>query len=841
MSTQAPFHSPPESRVSCREYLRVCGRFLILMVTILALPVAAQTTDFGDWNGGGAATTTTNSTVNANLRLGATVDSEASVTPDAAATADGADEDGVTMPGSINAGATMAIPVTLFNNTGSPAYLDAWIDFNNDGTFSNVVATTAGSGERSRTQITVASSASTQSAMVVFDIPSAASAGTLRGVRFRLSNSNAHTPTSSGATGEIEDYVVTIDSSSACNLFVSDFLNGAVYRFSPTTGTYQGVFVPAGNNGMTVGMGMVRAPDGNLLVASRTDNTVKKYNAGTGAFMSNFVTAGSGSLSSPSGLAIGPDGNLYVGGHLNKAVKKYNGTTGAYIGDFITPAAGVPDGPYLGMVFASGVFYLMDLNFGNVGATGSRILKYDAVTGAAQGTLASFGTSTARDLVLGSDGFLYATEGGNATIWKVDRSTGAKTSFAVMSGAGPYPMGLAWEPSGNLVVTDNWNNVKQRYNTSGTALGSWGTNPTLTNGSFKDVYYLCPCPTVTVPASLANGTVSLAYSQTVTASGGAGYYTFTIASGSLPTGLSLNSSTGVISGTPSVTGSFTFSIRAADYNGCGVTQSYTVTIGGALSIGNLVFVDTNANGLKDLTEPGIPGLTVQLWTPGVNGTEENGGGDDVQVGTSITTDINGNYAFSSLSAGTYYVRIPTPPAAYPQVTTTVALDNGVDNDSNGQQSASGAAVRSPKIALAIGAEPAVGVDGDGTNGDLTVDFGFLYSDACYLSNLFDNPSFELTGNPNTNGAAFAALGYNGTGSNFGANVNSLRWVAGTNGVSPLSTPIYRQQVLAIGATAKVAWVESAKARNGKRYMLFEGTNSCLDLRAVAAIAARRRC
>ena len=52
------------------------------------------------------------------------------------------------------------------------------------------------------------------------------------------------------------------------------------------------------------------------------------------------------------------------------------------------------------------------------------------------------------------------------------------------------------------------------------------------------------------PDPLPNGTVGTAYSYTLTAVGGKPPYTFLIASGSLPAGLSLNSSTGVISGTP---------------------------------------------------------------------------------------------------------------------------------------------------------------------------------------------------------------------------------------------------------------------------------------------------
>ena len=64
--------------------------------------------------------------------------------------------------------------------------------------------------------------------------------------------------------------------------------------------------------------------------------------------------------------------------------------------------------------------------------------------------------------------------------------------------------------------------------------------------------------------SLPGGSISTAYSATVTASGGVQPYTWTITSGTLPAGLTLNSSTGVISGTPTATGTSDFTITVAD-------------------------------------------------------------------------------------------------------------------------------------------------------------------------------------------------------------------------------------------------------------------------------------
>ena len=71
-------------------------------------------------------------------------------------------------------------------------------------------------------------------------------------------------------------------------------------------------------------------------------------------------------------------------------------------------------------------------------------------------------------------------------------------------------------------------------------------------------------PTLTLsPATLPDGTTGAAYSQTATASGGQAPYTYSISAGTLPAGLSINPSTGLISGTPTGTGTSNFTVRAA--------------------------------------------------------------------------------------------------------------------------------------------------------------------------------------------------------------------------------------------------------------------------------------
>ncbi len=88
-------------------------------------------------------------------------------------------------------------------------------------------------------------------------------------------------------------------------------------------------------------------------------------------------------------------------------------------------------------------------------------------------------------------------------------------------------------------------------------------------------------PALTISTtSLPNGVVNTAYKSTVLTSGGAGSLVFSVSSGTLPTGLSLAGSTGVISGTPTAFGTFTFTVSVLDASVAKVatTQSYTVTI-----------------------------------------------------------------------------------------------------------------------------------------------------------------------------------------------------------------------------------------------------------------------
>jgi hypothetical protein len=93
-----------------------------------------------------------------------------------------------------------------------------------------------------------------------------------------------------------------------------------------------------------------------------------------------------------------------------------------------------------------------------------------------------------------------------------------------------------------------------------------------------------PMPLTITTTSLPSGALNVPYMATLAASGGLTPYTWSVSSGSLPSGLSLNSSTGAISGTPAAAGTFNFTMQVADSGSPGqtATRDLSITISAAV-------------------------------------------------------------------------------------------------------------------------------------------------------------------------------------------------------------------------------------------------------------------
>src|ERR1017187_3709252 len=141
-------------------------------------------------------------------------------------------------------------------------------------------------------------------------------------------------------------------------------------------------------------------------------------------------------------------------------------------------------------------------------------------------------------------------------------ATGGLPPYTFSITSGSLPTGLTLNPStgaitGTPTAAGTFTFTAQVVDSTGTAAGTKTANCSIV---------IAPAPpTLTCPAS--TGQVGVAYASALVATGGVPPYTFSITSGSLPTGLTLNASTGAITGTPTAAGTFTFTAQVVDSRG----------------------------------------------------------------------------------------------------------------------------------------------------------------------------------------------------------------------------------------------------------------------------------
>ncbi len=136
---------------------------------------------------------------------------------------------------------------------------------------------------------------------------------------------------------------------------------------------------------------------------------------------------------------------------------------------------------------------------------------------------------------------------------------------------------VTWASSLTAIATINASGLA-------TAVSAGNTTVSATLGSVSGSTVLtvqAATPTLTITtSSLPGATAGVAYSTALSASGGTTPYTWSIANGSLPAGLTLNASSGLISGTPTTAGSSSFTARVTDSSNPvqTVTRSFSITV-----------------------------------------------------------------------------------------------------------------------------------------------------------------------------------------------------------------------------------------------------------------------
>ena len=174
---------------------------------------------------------------------------------------------------------------------------------------------------------------------------------------------------------------------------------------------------------------------------------------------------------------------------------------------------------------------------------------------------------------------------------------------------------------------------------------------------------------IVTASPLPSGTVGENYSTTLVAAGGVAPYTWSVASGSLPPGLSLDEASGAINGTPTAAGTFSFVIRATDSNGTHAEGSFAFappppegTAGTTYTVPIIITPPSSENDPAPacstyavVTGTLPPGVTLNTQTGVLSGTLEDGGQYTFTIGCQTSTGQSVTKEFTI----TIYNPVPT--------------------------------------------------------------------------------------------------------------------------------------------------------------------------------------
>jgi gliding motility-associated-like protein len=319
-------------------------------------------------------------------------------------------------------------------------------------------------------------------------------------------------------------------------------------------------------SGFNIPSGVAVDAAGNVYVADAGNNAVKKIPVGGGA---PIILASV--FSSPYGVAVDGAGNVYVADNGHNTIKKIpaGGGAPAAIGFGFSGPTGVA-------VDAKGNVYVAD--------NGNNAIKEIRIHGGVVtlGTGLGGPTSVAVD----ADGNVYFTEFDSNDVKMI--AAGGGTPVTIGSFFGPY--GVAVDAAGNVFVSDYGNNAVREILKSGGAPVVIGSGFNFPGG-------------VAVDGS-GNVFVGDAGNNMVDEIKPAGGYYLNPA---LPAGLSFDSATGIISGTPTVISPATnYIVNAYNYGG---SSQATVKIKISSSNANLAKLKLNAGGLSPAFATGITSYT----------------------------------------------------------------------------------------------------------------------------------------------------------------------------------------------------------------------------------------
>lgn len=641
------------------------------------------------------------------VRIGATTDTESAHTVNASATGDDQtgsdDEDGVTLSGPLVPGQSATMTVNVTNESIGATYLNAWVDFNRNGSL-------ADEGEQIASNTLVASGTINSNTAVNFNVPLTALEGS-SAVRVRLTTVASPGIDGLDGSGEVEDHAVSIAPApgfdfgdmiswpSASQTVSTDIRIGTTPTDAESTNPVSGVasaddttgaddedlFMPAVAAGTSV---LLQVPivantaslqDGTARLALFVDWNGDGDVSDTNETHTPVTVAGSGvlsfTLSPPAGTA---PGSKYLRLRLTEgASAPSHGGASILRGEVedyaieVTPGNMLVNGSFenvnAGTSFSNSFGVSPVAVFGGPSAVEAPSLWKPSPTpdGTLQMLLLNDATK-ARDgtkaVLLDDDDFVMVGLQSGQSHYGLNTALVAGQQYDVSFWAAPYTVNL--DASGNLVSGSN-----------STQRNAWA------GGVLKDAAEatLVHAGAIELPASGHWGSLRW---QKVT-------FRFTYEA---------DQRWLAIGGGASRTG------HTLSPGGMIVDDVWITPASGGAAVGNLVWNDLNNNGLREAAEPGADAITLSL------NLDTNGDGDFLDAGesdilrTSTGLGRSGYFSFGNLAPGRYQVTVPAPPSwlnlgsgGY------VASDDAVDNDNNATQAGgAGTSVASAAFVLSSG-------------------------------------------------------------------------------------------------------------------------------------------
>ncbi|WP_264520708.1 T9SS type A sorting domain-containing protein [Flavobacterium sp. N1994] len=447
---------------------------------------------------------------------------------------------------------------------------------------------------------------------------------------------------------------ITVDSSG--NAFVADVTNNCIRKITNVgdTSTYSGSAVRGLENGQGGTMAMFNSPvavavtsTGIIYVIDDFNSCIRKVSTNgivstlAGNTTTGFVD-GQGAtayFNNPKGIALDSAGNIYVADTFNNCIRKVtstgivttiagDGTAGYLDGQ---GAAAKFNNPYSLTVDASGNIYVADTKnsrIRKISTTGmvTTVAGY-ILSGYADGasTIARF-KNPQGIAIDNATGIIYVADTANNRIRKI-ATDGTVSTFAgsfagYTEGQGTLanfynPIGITLDTSGNIYVGDYYNSVIRKITNTGlvsTYAGDGSSNYVDGIGNVASFYF----PVGVTTDLSGNVFVADSYTQRIRKITSIDPYTITP---NLPLGINFNTTTGVLSGTPTeVKATTVYTISASNYSGTGTTTiSFATAASGTTPPAPIATSQTFCNGAT-VSNLVATGTSLQWYNIATGGT-----------------------------------------------------------------------------------------------------------------------------------------------------------------------------------------------------------------------------